>query len=436
MSQRIQYLLGIATLGGLVAFGTSAQAQDMPDITVALDGSGNFTNLQAAIDSVSRSNTERRVIFIKNGNYVEHIRIETSFLTFLGEDRKKTRIVWEINDERLRPDQHKDGKGIASLNLHNASDIVFDNLTIENPANLGLKPFTVSSSGTGTRIVIQNADIIGLGGDTLSLWSKGMYYHRNIYVSGTYHFVGPRGTCYMADSIIEVLSKVKNALFNEGMDDEREKFVLRNCKFVSKEPFGLGSWFRDGAWYFIDCQFPDTLLADGSIFLAATRDYKFKWSTNRIYYAGCRGPDYPWLKDNLAQSPAKTATAITAAWTFYGQWDPESTAAPAVTSVSAHDTNLTVTLPESVTVRGKPAVILADGTAAGYKSGSGTTNLVFTLPASSTAAVKSFDLFKGAILASQASAKPRLVTEASLPHSILQRVSFPVVRASQEASGF
>jgi pectinesterase len=407
----------------LVALATLTQAEGpqitdaltRPDLIVAQDGSGNFTNLQAAIDSVGTNNLERKVIFLKNGSYVEHIRIGTSFLTFLGEDRKKTRIVWEINDERLRPDQHKDGKGLASLNLSNASDIVFDNLTIKNPGNLGQKPFAVYSSGTGTRIVIQNADIIGLGGDTLSLWSHGWYYHRNIYVSGTYHFVGPRGTCYMADSTIEALDKNKDALFNEGMDDEREKFVLQRCTFISKVPFRLGSCFRDAAWYFVDCQFPATLSTDGTPHVSPKQGYTFKWSTNRVYYAGSKGPDYSWLKDNIAESPAKTAAAVTAAWTFSGQWNPESTNAPAVASVVAKDGELTVTFAEPVTVKGKPAVALAGGKAAGYKSGSGTTNLVFTLPAGSKAAAKSFDLSHGNIQASQAGAQARFVTATSLP---------------------
>jgi pectinesterase len=386
-----------------------------PDITVAQDGSGDFKSLQAAIDSIPKDNRERKVIFIRNGFYNEHIRIENSFLTLLGEDRKKTRIVWEINDERLRPDQHKDGKGIASLNLHDCNDIIIENLTIDNPASLGLKPFTVFSDGTGTRIVIQNADIIGHGGDTFSLWSRGMYYHRNLYICGTYHFVGPRGTCYMSDSVLEVLSKVSNALFNEGMNDEREKFVLHRCTLISKQQFGLGSWFRDGAWYFIDCQFPDTLMADGSIFLKASADYKFKWPTDRIYFAGCKGPDYPWLKDNIEKSPAKTARAVTAAWTFYGQWDPESTVAPAATSVMANDASITVTFPEAVTVKGRPSVILADGTAAYYSSGSGTACLVFAVPSGKRATWKCLDLWGGAILASQASAQPRFVTANSLP---------------------
>ncbi len=387
-----------------------------PDITVASDGSGGFASVQAAVDSIPKDNTERKIIFIKNGTYTEKLRIERSFVTLLGEDRAKTRLVWEINDPRNDPKANADGKGIASFNLHNASDIVVDNLTIDNPAKLGLKPFAVFSTGQGTRIVMQNANILGLGGDTLSLWTRGLYYHRNIHVTGTYHFVGPRGTCYMSDSLIEVLGPVTNALFNEGMQEERQKFVLQRCRIISKVSFGLGSHFRDAAWYFVDCEFPDTLRPEGKIFVAQSNVNRpqpvsamFKWGTDRVYFANAKGPGYPWLKDNLEKSEAKRAAEITAAWTFSGQWDPESTKVPAVIGVARVGDGVQVTFAEPVTVKGRPMLSLADGKTAEYLSGSGTTRLTFRAGSTSAGAV--IKLNGGAIVASQASAQLRAVPD-------------------------
>lgn len=397
---------------------TASSLNIKPDLTVAQDGSGDFSSVQAAVDSLPRDNAERRIIFIKNGTYTEHLRIERSFVSLLGEDRAKTRLVWEINDPRNDPNANADRKGIASFNLHDASDVVIDNLTIDNPAKLGGKPFVVFSTGSGTRIVIQNAEITGLGGDSLSLWTRGLYYHRNIHVTGTYHFVGPRGTCYMADSLIECLGPVTNALFNEGMQDERQKFVLQRCALVAKVPFGLGSHFRDAAWYFIDCQFPDTLKPDGKIFVAQSNVNRpqpvsamFKWATDRVYFSGAKGPDYPWLKDNLENSAAKNAAEITAAWTFSGQWDPESTLPPALVEVSRTGDGVSLTFAESVTVKGHPAVVLADGKSAAYQAGSGTTTLTFKTATASSAAPVSLTLEGGAILASRASAHLRGVPE-------------------------
>lgn len=389
-----------------------AVAAIKPDITVASDGTGDFRSVQAAIDSIPADNTERRIIYIRNGTYTEHILMERSFVTLRGEDRTKTRLVWEINDPRRDPKANADGKGIASFNLRNAHDVVIENLTIENPANLGLKPFALLSSGEGTRIVIQNASVLGLGGDTLSLWTHGMYYHRNLHVTGTYHFVGPRGTCYLADSVIEVLGPVTNALFNEGIRDERQKFVLQRCRIVSAVPFGLGSNFRDAAWYFIDCEFPGTLRPDGNIFIAQSNPSRpqpvsamFKWSPDRVYFSGAKGPDYPWLKDNLEKSEAKRASEITAAWTFSGQWDPESTTPPTVTRVSREGETVTIAFAEPVTVKGAPAVVLVDGKLAAYRGGSGTAKLTFQ--AAGSAAPATLRLNNGAIVASRASAHVR-----------------------------
>jgi pectinesterase len=271
--------------------------------------------------------------------------------------------------------------------------------------------------------VIQNAEITGLGGDTLSLWTRGMYYHRNLHVTGTYHFVGPRGTCYMSDSVIECLGAVNNALFNEGMESERQKFVLHRCTLVSKVPFGLGSNFRDAAWYFVACQFPATLRPDGKIFIAQSNvndpqpvSAMFKWATDRIYFSGSKGPDYPWLKDNLEKSEAKSPAEITAAWTFSGQWDPESTTPPAIAGIARINDHLAITFAEPVTVKGLPRLALSGGKIATYVSGSGTTVLTFkpaTSAAVSAPAARSatFDLQGGSILASRASAQLRAVPD-------------------------
>lgn len=406
------FLIAISASVGLASVAPPIR----PDIVVARDGSGAFSSVQSAVDSVPRDNHERIIIFIKKGTYQEHLRIDRSFVTLLGEDRLGTRLVWEINDPRKDSNGNADRKGIASFNLHNASDVVIENLTIDNPASLGLKPITVFSTGEGTRVVIQNAEILGLGGDTLSLWTRGMYYHRNLHVTGTYHFVGPRGTCYLADSLIEVLGPVSNALFNEGMQDERQKFVLHRCQLVSKVPFGLGSNFRDAAWYFVDCGFPDTLRADGKIFVAQSNPQRpqpvsemFKWGTERVYFAGSKGPDYPWLKDNIANSPARTAATISAAWTFFGQWDPESTRPPAITEIKPGGGSVRLGFAESVTVKGHPSLILGDSSTAEYESGSGSNTLVFK--ARTSAAPTKLNLNGGAILASGASAQLRVVPE-------------------------
>ena len=72
----------------------------------------------------------------------------------------------------------------------------------------------------------------------------------------------------------------------------------------------------------------------------------FKWPTDRVYFSGSKGPDYPWLKDNIAISPAKTAATISAAWTYFGEWDPESTRPPAMTEVKRTGDDIAIAFAE------------------------------------------------------------------------------------------
>lgn len=410
-----------ARIGAAVALAGGmgrAQAAALPkaDTVVAADGTGDFTTVQAALDAVPKGNRERRVIFVRNGIYNEHLRLERSFVTLRGEDRARTRLVFAVHDPRFDPEGAAVRRGLATLNLVDASDIVIEDLTVENPSERGGKPFAVFSRGTGTRIVIQRADILGRGGDTLSLWTRGLYYHRDLYVTGTYHFVGPRGTCYLADSVLEVVGPVSNALFNEGMEDERQKFVLQRCRLVSRVSFGLGSHFRDAAWYFIDCEFPETLRPEGKIFVAQSNPARpqpasvmFKWATDRVYFSGAKGPAYPWLRDNLERSEAKTAAAIDAAWTFGGAWDPERTTGPELVRAARGEGAVRLVFAEAVTVKGGPRLRLADGSFAAYRSGSGTAELEFA--AAGPAAPVALELTGGAIVASQAGARLRAVAD-------------------------
>lgn len=220
----------------------------------------------------------------------------------------------------------------------------------------------------------------------------------------------------MSDSLIECLGPVNNAPFNEGMEDERQKFVLQRCQLISKVPVGLGSSFRDAAWYFIACQFPDTLKPDGKIFIAQSNvnnpqpvSKMFKRATDRIYFANSKSPDYPWLKDNIEKSPAKTAAAVTAAWTFSGQWDPESTVPPAIAGITRANDSVSLKFSESVTVKGQPTLTLADAKTADYRSGSGTDTRTFK--AANSVAPTMLNLNGGAILASNASAQLRCLPD-------------------------
>src|SRR5688572_6733143 len=49
-----------------------------PDLVVAADGTGDFKSIHDAVQSIPRTNRERRIIFVKTGVYTEQIRVDAA----------------------------------------------------------------------------------------------------------------------------------------------------------------------------------------------------------------------------------------------------------------------------------------------------------------------------------------------------------------------
>ncbi|HOV28144.1 MAG TPA: pectinesterase family protein [Pseudobacteroides sp.] len=65
-----------------------------PDIIVAKNGTGNFTTVQAAIDSVPANNTKQVIIYVKNGTYQEVVTIRKDNIYLIGESNTGTKITY------------------------------------------------------------------------------------------------------------------------------------------------------------------------------------------------------------------------------------------------------------------------------------------------------------------------------------------------------
>ena len=81
---RASLLAALLVSGSSIVFGGSLPK---PDLVVAADGSGDFKTIQAAVASIPKTNTERVVVFIKDGIYKEKIRVDASFVTLRGQSR-------------------------------------------------------------------------------------------------------------------------------------------------------------------------------------------------------------------------------------------------------------------------------------------------------------------------------------------------------------
>jgi PelA/Pel-15E family pectate lyase len=313
------------------------------DIVVAKDGSGDFTSIQAAINSLPADNKTQRVIIIKKGTYNEKIFIDKNFITLKGEGPENSVVSIALARDEWRCD-NKDDYGVAAINLK-GSDIVLLGLSFLNTYGKDVKQNkevkcaadsvtgvkTISPFGhqmalrsfATTRLVVINCIFRAWGGDTVSPWNtdEGMFYFKDCIMEGGVDFYCPRGWA-LAENCTFICHNNNAAIWHDGSKYEKSKTVLLNCKFTGDDGFKLGRYHRDAQFYLLNCSFPKNM-ADAEIYLVpskAERD-QLKWGV-RVYYYDCTraGGDYTWHKNNL---PAGFGiNDFNAPWVFDYKWNP------------------------------------------------------------------------------------------------------------------
>lgn len=320
----IRFIFITALLVSLLISSSAAQLSET-SFTVALDGSGDFNSIQAAVDAIPVSAEKFTIIKIKPGIYQEKIFIEKNKIVFMGNHKDSVKIIFPVL-RKLWREEHPDDFGAATINIkHGVTDLIFDNLTVYNNYGslYGNNDHQFAIRGGGTRIIIANCNIISDGGDALSLWNTedGMYYHSNCYFEGWVDFVCPRGWCFIENSTF--FGHNKNAsIWHDGSKNKDQKFVIRNSFFDGVEGFALGRHHRDAQFYLLDCTFSEKM-RDREIYYVP--QYELQWGENRKYFFNCNGEknNYSWHSDNLSEAEGSPAPVdITAQWTFEFKWNP------------------------------------------------------------------------------------------------------------------
>jgi pectinesterase len=157
-------------------------------IIVDQNGSADFNSIQAAVDAVAKDNNERAVILIKPGFYKQQVLIlkDKPFITLRGTDPYRTIISYDLNAHMMKPDGSRTyGSDCATLLVKGASDIILENLTVEN--TFGPHPQALAVKLASDRAVVFNCRFLG-GQDTLMTHS-GRQYYLNCYIEGGTDFI-------------------------------------------------------------------------------------------------------------------------------------------------------------------------------------------------------------------------------------------------------
>lgn len=179
-------------------------AQYATELTVAADGSGDYSSIQAAIDDAKSFPDRRITIFIKNGTYREKVRVHAwnTLLTLRGESREGVIITYDDYFDRI-------GRGRNSTFhtptlLVQGNDFRAENLTIVNSA--GPIGQAIALSVEADRVAVVDCTIKGHQ-DTLYVAGEGFrQYFRNCYIEGTTDYIFGAATAVFEDCHIHSLA--------------------------------------------------------------------------------------------------------------------------------------------------------------------------------------------------------------------------------------
>ena len=174
------------------------------DATVAKDGSGNFTTVQAAVDAAPTGRTTPYTIFIKNGTYKEYITVASNkpFLQFIGESVANVILTYDAFSGKAIPGGGGTTYGTstsASVTI-NATDFTAVNITFENTT--GEAPQALAINANNDRCAFKNCRFLG-GQDTLLANNSGKkQYYKQCYIDGTVDFIFGNAAAVFEDCTI------------------------------------------------------------------------------------------------------------------------------------------------------------------------------------------------------------------------------------------
>ncbi|MFF5254995.1 pectinesterase family protein [Streptomyces leeuwenhoekii] len=204
-----------SSLGTTAASTPTTTAAAATTLTVAKDGSGQYSTVQAAVNAVPANNPSRVVIAVKPGTYRETVKVPSNkprvTIQGTGASRKDTVIVYNNASGTPKPGGGTYGTGGSATVAVEADDFQARNLTIANDfdekANQNISGHQAVALRTASDKVFLDSVIVEGDQDTLLLDTAakdrlGRVYMANSYVVGNVDFIFGRATAVIDRSVI------------------------------------------------------------------------------------------------------------------------------------------------------------------------------------------------------------------------------------------
>jgi pectinesterase len=219
---------------GLNAQNTDKKGLDLKKtnvLTVALDGSGDFTKIQDAINASPSFPYEKVTVLVKNGLYHEKVRIPqwNTHLALIGESKENTIISFDDNFAKIN--LGRNSTFYTATVLVEADDFSASNLTIKNAS--GDHGQAIALAVVASRVQVSNCAILG-NQDTLYLSGKeAKQYFKDCYIEGTTDFIFGGATALFENCEIH---SIKSSYITAASTPQGSPFgfVFKNCKLTAE----------------------------------------------------------------------------------------------------------------------------------------------------------------------------------------------------------
>jgi pectinesterase len=230
-------------------------------IVVSADGTGEFTSVQEAVNSIRAYMSDTTYVYIRNGVYHEKIVIPSwvTNLCMRGESADSTIITW--ND-------HAKIRNMGTFRTYTiwvqGAGFTAENITFENNAEqLGQ---AVAVHVDGDRAVFRNCRFLGNQDTLLTANQESRQYYENCYIEGTTDFIFGPATAWFEKCLIHSKknSYITAASTVEGHD---YGYVFNRCRLTAADGITkvyLGRpWRPFAATVFLNCVMGGHIVPEG-----------------------------------------------------------------------------------------------------------------------------------------------------------------------------
>ena len=245
-----------------------AKSYDNPDtLFVARDGTGEFRNINEAIEVCRAFMEYHKVIFVKKGTYKEKLVIPQwlTNIEICGEDRDNTIITW---DDHANIFYAPTGKGMGTFRTFTlkiqGSKITLKNITVENnSARLGQ---AVALHTEGDRLTFINCRFLGHQDTIYTGNAKTRLFFKDCYIEGTTDFIFGPSTAWFEGC--DIFCKVNSYITAASTpQDVPYGYIFNNCRITCDKGVDhvyLGRPWRDyGYTLFMNCELPREIRPEG-----------------------------------------------------------------------------------------------------------------------------------------------------------------------------